>query len=62
MVKAQKDKESKKLIARCLLFDSAVWGKAKELAERENRSVSAYLRQQIKLLYENSKKLSLVTN
>ena len=60
MVKTQKDKE--KLIAKCLLFDSQVWKKAKELADRDNRSVSAYLRQQIKLLYENSKKLSPVTN
>ena len=60
MIKAQKDKE--KLIAKCLLFDSQVWEKAKELADKDNRSISAYLRQQIKLLYENSKKLSSVAN
>ena len=61
MVKAQKDKESNRLIARCILFDSKVWEKAKELAEQEDRSISAFLRNQIKVLYDRNKKVTSIS-
>jgi hypothetical protein len=61
MVKAKEDKESKKLIARCLLFDPLIWHKVKELAQREDRSISSYLRNQIKVLYDRNNKLSSIS-
>lgn len=61
MVKTKRDKESKKLIARCVLFDSSIWQKAKELATQEDRSISAYLRNQIKVLYDRNKKVTSIS-
>ena len=61
MLKAKKDKELNRLIPRCLLIDSQVWEKAQELADQEGRSVSSYLREQIKALYYKNKKLSSIS-
>lgn len=61
MVKMLKDKKSDKGVPRCLIFDSQVWKKARELANEDGRSISSYLREQIKVLYDRNKKLSSIS-
>lgn len=62
MVRTSPEKRSDKLIPRCVLFDSIIWQKVKELANQEGRSISNYLREQIKILYAKSKKPSLINS
>lgn len=48
-----KDRANKlSLEVRSIAIPSALWEQAKELAEREGRSVSSYFREQIKRLYK----------
>ena len=55
MPKANLIKESNKPVRRCLILDFNSWDKVKKLAKKDDRSVSSYLREQIKLLYEKYK-------
>ena len=53
-MKSQKERRIRPDI-RCLSIPNPTWSQAKELAKQENRSVSSYLRQQIKVKYEEKK-------